>query len=59
VEIFNAEPVEEGIVRGTLIPFPEPNAGGIILRLPEYFSNTDTGYTRLHWEARDVSSHQT
>jgi CRISPR-associated protein Cas5t len=46
VEILNAEPVEEGIVRGTLIPFPESSAGGIILRLPEYFSNTDSGYTR-------------
>jgi CRISPR-associated protein Cas5t len=46
VDIVNAEPVVEGIVRGTLIPFPEPNAGGMILRLPDYFDNADTGYTR-------------
>lgn len=46
VDVVDAEPVTEGIVRGTLIPFPELNAGGIILRLPEYFDNADTGYTR-------------
>jgi CRISPR-associated protein Cas5t len=46
VEEVDAEPVTEGIVRGTLIPFPEPSAGGVILRLPEYFDNADTGYTR-------------
>jgi CRISPR-associated protein Cas5t len=46
VDIVDAEPAEEGIVRGTLVPFPEPNAGGLILRLPEYFNNADTGYTR-------------
>lgn len=46
VDIVEAELLQEGVVRGTLIPFPEPNAGGIILRLPEYFHNTDTGYTR-------------
>lgn len=46
VDIVEAESVAEGTVRGTLIPFPEPNAGGMILRLPEYFDNADTGYTR-------------
>lgn len=46
VDVVDAESVAEGIVRGTLIPFPEPSAGGIILRLPECFYNSDTGYTR-------------
>jgi len=45
-EEVEATPVEEGIVRGTLLPFPEPNAGGLILRLPDYFDNSDLGYTR-------------
>lgn len=45
-EEVEATPVEEGIVRGTLVPFPEPNAGGLILRLPDYFDNSDLGYTR-------------
>ena len=46
VDIVEAEPVAEGTVQGTLIPFPEPKAGGMILRLPDYFDNADTGYTR-------------
>ncbi len=46
VDTVEAEPVAEGTVQGTLIPFPEPNAGGMILRLPDYFDNADTGYTR-------------
>ncbi len=46
VDVVEAESVAEGTVRGTLIPFPEPNAGGMILRLPDYFDNADTGYTR-------------
>lgn len=46
VDIVEAEAVAEGTVQGTLIPFPEPNAGGVILRLPEYFDNSDTGFTR-------------
>jgi len=45
-ERVEAIPVEEGTVRGTLIPFPEPNAGGLILRLPDYFDNSNVGYTR-------------
>jgi len=46
VEEIQGEPAEEGIVRGTLIPFPEPNAAGLILLLPDYFDNSDYGYTR-------------
>jgi CRISPR-associated protein Cas5t len=46
VEEVEAESAKEGYIRGTLIPFPEPNAGGVILRLPEYFDNVDAGYTR-------------
>lgn len=46
VEDIDAEPVEEGTVRGTLVPFPEPNAAGLILLLPDYFENSDYGYTR-------------
>ncbi len=45
-ERVEAIPVEEGTVRGTLIPFPEPGAGGLILRLPDYFDNSNLGYTR-------------
>ena len=46
VEIVEAEPVEEGIIQGTLVPFPEPDASGLILLLPDYFDNADLGYTR-------------
>ncbi len=46
VEEIEVEPVQEGIVRGTLIPFPEPSAAGLILLLPDYFDNSDFGYTR-------------
>lgn len=41
-----AEPCAEGIVRGTLIPFPQPGASGQILNLPDYFINNERGYTR-------------
>ncbi len=46
VEIVEAEPVPEGTIRGTLVPFPEPNAAGLILVLPDYFDNADMGYAR-------------
>jgi CRISPR-associated protein Cas5t len=46
VDVVEAEPVASGEVRGTLVPFPEPNAGGVILRLPDYFTNADLGRTR-------------
>lgn len=41
-----AEPRERGVVRGTLIPFPQSGASGLILALPDYFDNGGRGYTR-------------
>jgi len=46
VEEIEAEPCEEGVVRGTLIPFPQAGASGQILNLPDYFVNDQRGYTR-------------
>lgn len=46
VEEVEADSVPEGIIKGTLIPFPEPNAAGLILLLPNYFDNSDYGYAR-------------
>lgn len=46
VDVLDAESVPAGVVRGTLIPYPQPEAGGLILRLPDFFENADTGYTR-------------
>jgi len=46
VNEVEADSVSEGIIRGTLIQFPEPNAAGLILLLPDYFDNSDYGYTR-------------
>jgi CRISPR-associated protein Cas5t len=46
VEEVEAEPRTEGIVRGTLIPFPQPGATGVILPLPDYINNDQTGFTR-------------
>lgn len=46
VEEIDAEPVHEGTIRGSLVPFPEPNAAGLILLLPDYFDNSEYGYAR-------------
>jgi len=46
VEEIEVEPVEEGMVQGTLVPFPQPDASGLVLVLPDYFDNADEGYTR-------------
>lgn len=46
VEEIEAESCEQGIVRGTLIPFPQTGASGQILNLPDYFLNDQRGYTR-------------
>lgn len=46
VDEVEADSVPEGIIKGTLIPFPEPNAAGLILLLPDYFDNSDYGYAR-------------
>jgi len=46
VEEIGAEPRAAGIVRGTLVPFPQPGATGVILPLPDYLRNDQTGFTR-------------
>ncbi|MFH1472135.1 MAG: CRISPR-associated protein Cas5 [Nanoarchaeota archaeon] len=46
VEEVDAEPISEGIVRGTLVPFSESPVAGLILPLPDYFNNSQTGFTR-------------
>ena len=46
IEEVAAESREEGIVRGTLVPFPEPMAAGMIVLLPDYFDNSALGFTR-------------
>jgi len=46
VEEVECEKRESGIVSGTLLPFPTNGASGIILLLPDWFDNADTGYTR-------------
>lgn len=46
VEIVDAEPVSEGFVNGTLLPFSESPVPGLLLLLPDYFDNSLTGFTR-------------
>ena len=46
VEEIEAEPCDSGIIRGTLVPFPQPGATGVILPLPDYLRNDRTGFTR-------------
>ncbi|OLE51694.1 MAG: hypothetical protein AUG51_21715 [Acidobacteria bacterium 13_1_20CM_3_53_8] len=46
IEEIEVEPCDEGVVRGTLIPFPQAGAAGQILNLPDYFHNEQRGYTR-------------
>lgn len=46
IEEVEAEERPSGMVRGTLIPFPQPGAIGLILALPDYLSNDRRGYTR-------------
>jgi CRISPR-associated protein Cas5t len=46
VEDVEAEPCKAGIIRGTLVPFPQPGATGVILPLPDYLHNDQTGFTR-------------
>ena len=45
-EIVEAESIVEAKVGGTLLPFPQSDASGQILNLPEYFFNAERGYTR-------------
>jgi CRISPR-associated protein Cas5t len=46
IKEVDAKPRETGILRGTLIPFPQPGATGVILPLPDYINNDQTGFTR-------------
>ena len=46
VREVEAIPVRQGVIRGTLVPFPQNGASGQILVLPDYFNNDHTGYTR-------------
>lgn len=41
-----AEATATGTIRGTLIPFPQPGATGVILPLPDYLQNDQKGFTR-------------
>jgi len=43
---IEAAPVQQGEIRGTLVPFPQNGASGQILVLPDYFNNNHKGYTR-------------
>lgn len=46
VREVEAEHCSSGVIRGTLIPFPQPGATGVILPLPDYLRNDRTGFTR-------------
>lgn len=46
VQEIEATPTQQGIIRGTLVPFPQIGASGQILVLPDYFNNEKQGYTR-------------
>lgn len=54
-EIVAAEEVPEGIVKGTLMPFPQEGASGIIIPLADYYRNSQAGFTRC---AENVSQYQ-
>ncbi|MDI6766839.1 MAG: CRISPR-associated protein Cas5 [Bacteroidota bacterium] len=44
--IVEVLPVKEAAISGTLVPFPQEGAGGIIILLPEWFDNSKLGITR-------------
>jgi CRISPR-associated protein Cas5t len=46
VKEIEVESLSEGVVRGTLIPFPQPGASGQILNQPDYINKNQRGYTR-------------
>jgi hypothetical protein len=54
-EIVNAEEVHEGIVKNTLMPFPQEGASGIIIPLVDYYENFQLGFFR---NAGDISKYQ-
>jgi CRISPR-associated protein Cas5t len=47
VRELEAATVPQGVIRGTLVPFPQSGASGQILVLPDYFNNERAGYTRI------------
>lgn len=46
IEELEAESISVGKIGGTLIPFPQSEAAGQILNLPNYFFNDERGFTR-------------
>lgn len=46
LQIVQAAELEQGTVRGTLVPFPQSEAAGLILPLPEYYDNSACGMVR-------------
>ncbi len=46
VEVVDIEQKPSGTVSTTLMPFPQKDIGGRMLRLPEFFDNKQTGLTR-------------
>lgn len=46
VKQIEAKPIKRGLIRGTLVPFPQEGVSGQILVLPDFFDNVKDGYTR-------------
>jgi CRISPR-associated protein Cas5t len=46
VEELEAQPCVDGVIRGTLVPFPQSGVAGLILPLPDYLLNNRRGFTR-------------
>ena len=46
IKEVEAMPVASGMIRGSLVRFPAEGASGVILLLPDWFDNSDLGYTR-------------
>jgi CRISPR-associated protein Cas5 subtype I-B len=54
-EIVEADEVPQGIIRNTLIPFPQEGVGGIIIPLVDSYQNDEIGSFR---RARRISKYQ-
>ena len=46
VEEVDLLAVTQGCLGQALIPYPQPEVGGMIVRLPEWFKNTNAGFSR-------------
>lgn len=46
VKQVEAQSIKKGILRGTLVPFPQEGVSGQILVLPDFFDNSKNNYTR-------------